>query len=319
MQFSADTVQLVDQVNRVYPGSVVLRGSGEATGVLTHDQVTTDMLGTRLMVEVTDATAPDYSATKELLMMMLTLSGYPQIYFQLKSDNVELTDQLMVMATYLYQPAMRTIIYKEQAKHGLLTDDVVAAFAKGVMTTLTKEADGDRSEAALRVLTLLDAQVFMNAVTGETAAYTDTFAEAFPEAWAAAQKIVDAMKIEGIKDPFTVHRAVVVAFKHFDEQMAAWDLPELHANEFATLTPVLSERQLRLPLAQVYDIKHTDMIDRNTEKTAYVGLNKTDEQNSFVISAPEENQPTFFQELYKTSVREVLEQIGQPFVVRQAD
>ncbi|APU63969.1 hypothetical protein AUC65_02237 [Weissella cibaria] len=28
MQFSADTVQLVDQVNRVYPGSVVLRGSG---------------------------------------------------------------------------------------------------------------------------------------------------------------------------------------------------------------------------------------------------------------------------------------------------
>ena len=75
MQFSADTVQLVDQVNRVYPGSVVLRGSGEATGVLTHDQVTTDMLGTRLMVEVTDATAPDYSATKELLMMMLTLSG----------------------------------------------------------------------------------------------------------------------------------------------------------------------------------------------------------------------------------------------------
>ncbi|APU63968.1 hypothetical protein [Weissella cibaria] len=27
---------------------------------MTHDQVTTDMLGTRLMVEVTDATAPDY-------------------------------------------------------------------------------------------------------------------------------------------------------------------------------------------------------------------------------------------------------------------
>ena len=76
---------------------------------------------------------------------------------------------------------------------------------------------------------------------------------------------------------------------------------------------------MRLPLAQVYDIKHTDMIDRNTEKTAYVGLNKTDEQNSFVISAPEEHQPIFFKELYKTSVREVLEQIGQPFVVRQAD
>ena len=319
MQFSEDTVQLLEQVNRVYPGSVVLRGSGEATGVLTHDQVTTSMLGTRLMVEVTDATAPEYAATKELLMMLLTLNGYPQVYFQLKSDDLEMTDQLMVMTTYLYQPALRAIIYQEQAKHGLLTEEVANAFAKGVMQTLTKENGQDRSEAALRILTLLDAQVFMAAVPSVTSSYTDTFAELYPEAWAAATRIFDVMHVSGIKDPFTVHRAVVAAFKQFDKQMQAWQLPELRATEFATLTPVLSERQLRLPLAQVFEIKHTEMKDRNTGETAYVGLNKTDGQNSFVLSVPKENQPEFFKALYQTPVREVLEKIGQPFVVRQSN
>ena len=319
MQFSEDTVKLLNQVNQVYPGSVVLRGSGKATGKLTHDQVSTDMLGTRLMVEVTDATAPDFSATQELLNMMLTLSGYPQVYFQLKSEDINMTDQLMVMSTYLYQPALRAITYKEQAKHGLVTAAVVKAFANGVMSTLTPEAKNDRSEAALRLLTLLDARVFMNAVPTDidTAIYTDSFADAFPEAWEAAGHIFATMKVDDIKDPFTVHRAVIAAFKGFDAQMIAWNLPELKALEFATLTPVLSERQLRLPLAQVFDIKHTEMTDRNTEKSAYVGLSKSEGQNSFVISAPNENQPEFFKTLYQTPVREVLEQIGQPFVVRQ--
>jgi len=319
MQFSEATVQLLEQVNQVYPGSVVLRGSGEASGVLTHDQVTTDMLGTRLMVEVTDATAPEYAATKELLMMLLTLNGYPQVYFQLKSADLEMTDQLMVMTTYLYQPALRTIIYQEQAKHGLLTDEVAKAFAKGVMQTLTKEDGQSRAEAALRVLTLLDAQVFMTAVPSATESYTDTFAELYPGAWTAATQIFDVMHVSGIKDPFTVHRAVVAAFKQFDKQMMAWQLPQLHATEFATLTPVLSERQLRLPLAQVFDIKHTDMFDRNSSETAYVGLNKTDGQNSFVLSVPNENQPEFFKALYQTPVRNVLEKLGQPFVVRQSN
>ena len=319
MQFSEDTVKLLNQVNQVYPGSVVLRGSGEATGKLTHDQVSTDMLGTRLMVEVTDATAPDFSATQELLNMMLTLSGYPQVYFQLKSEDINMTDQLMVMSTYLYQPALRAITYKEQAKHGLVTAAVVKAFANGVMSTLTPEAKNDRSEATLRLLTLLDTRVFMNAVPTDidTAIYTDSFADAFPEAWEAAGHIFATMKVDDIKDPFTVHRAVIAAFKGFDAQMIAWNLPELKALEFATLTPVLSERQLRLPLAQVFDIKHTEMTDRNTEKSAYVGLSKSEGQNSFVISAPDENQPEFFKALYQTPVREVLEQIGQPFVVRQ--
>ena len=112
MKFAKETITLLDQVNALYPGSVILRGNEEASGAITHDQVSTSMLGTRLMVEVNDGTAPDFLATSELLMMLLTLNGYPQVYFQLKDDDAELTHQLMIMTTYLYQPALRAIVYR---------------------------------------------------------------------------------------------------------------------------------------------------------------------------------------------------------------
>lgn len=286
MKFAKETITLLDQVNALYPGSVILRGNEEASGAITHDQVSTSMLGTRLMVEVNDGTVPDFLATSELLMMLLTLNGYPQVYFQLKDDDTELTHQLMIMATYLYQPALRAIVYREQAAHGLLTDDVVKGVLVGVQQTLSKETADNNGEAALRLLTLLDLQVFLHAVPSDTTAIVETMTESYPKAWSAAKKIADAMHIDDIKDPFTVHRAVVTAFSMFDEQMVAWDLPEIYASEFATLTPVLSERQLRLPLAQVFDIKHMTMIDRNTDEEAYAGLLKNSGQNSFVLAAP---------------------------------
>lgn len=316
MKFTKETLTLLDQVNEIYPGSVILRGNETATGVITYDQVSTEMLGTRLMVEVTDGTAPDFLATSELLMMLLTLNGYPQIYFQLKDEDIDLTDQLMVMTTHLYQPALRAIIYREQAAHGMLTADVVKGMVAGVQQTLTPETAQDNSENALRLLTLLDLQVFLHNAPEETDAIVETMAERYPQAWAAAQKIFDAMRVDDIKNAFTVHRAVVAAFKLFDEQMVAWNLPEIHADEFATLTPVLSERQLRLPLAQVFDIKHLTMQDRNTGKEAYAGLLKTSGQNSFVLAAPDDDLASFFKELYQTPVKEVLVKLGQPFAIR---
>ena len=50
MKFAKETITLLDQVNALYPGSVILRGNEEASGAITHDQVSTSMLGTRLMV-----------------------------------------------------------------------------------------------------------------------------------------------------------------------------------------------------------------------------------------------------------------------------
>ncbi|MBM7616966.1 hypothetical protein JOC36_000499 [Weissella uvarum] len=318
MQFSQDTLRLLDQVNTIYPGTVLLRANGDASGVINHDQVSSEVLGSRMAIEVEDTTAPDFTATHELLHMLLALNGYPQLFFQLKvPDDDALTEQMIVMATYLYRPAIHAIIYREQLKHGLLTDAVVSAYVKGVQQELTPETgDNDNDQMALRIMLLLDAKVFLSVV--DDTKYQAELAELYPQADASANNIYEAMNIDKITDAFTLHRAVVAAFTTFDTEMSKHGLPLLNAKEFATLTPVLSERQMRLTVNQVFNIKHVELLDEQTMQPAYIGISKQDEQNSFVLSAPEDEQKRveFFKELYQLSVSELFEQIKQPFTLR---
>ncbi|GAK30204.1 hypothetical protein WOSG25_013010 [Weissella oryzae SG25] len=314
--FSADTVKLLEQVNQVYPGSIILRASGDASGLIQSEQVKTDMLGTRLMVEVTDATAPDFMATGELLQMLLTLNGYPQIFFQLSAAEEALTEQMMVMATYLYRPVMRAIIYREQAAHGLLTAEVANAYTAGVLATLSDEATNDKREAALRLLTLFDARVFMANYPGDTSKWTEQFTKHYPEAWEAAGLLVEQIVLDQIKDPASVHRAIVTAFKGFDAQMLMWELPELYNTEFTTVTPVLSERQLRLTVNQVFEIKHADFKNQATGGDAYIALAKNDGQNSFVITPSDTDQAAWFKEFYQTPVQDILDAMKLPYTLR---
>jgi len=315
MIFSEDTQRLLEQANAIYPGSIVLRASGENTGVINNEQVQTEMLGPRMMLEVTDMTAPDFVATHELLHMVLSLNGYPQVFFQLETEDDTLTEQMIVMGTYLYQPAANIIVYREQAKHGLMTEDVVAAYAKGVIGQLSKE-DGTRSESALRFLTLLDAKLFMASVATDTSKYTESFNDLYPEAWAAAEALFAELSIDDVKDPASVHRAIMTIFTGFDKQMRAWDLPELNAQEFCTVTPVMSERQMRLKVSQVFEIKHVPYVNRTTKSAAFVGLGKKDGQNSFVLAVPEEATPEFFKETYDLTVQDLFNQLQQPFTLR---
>ncbi|WP_419155481.1 IpaB/EvcA family protein [Weissella minor] len=321
MHFSDETLKLLDQANAIYPGSIVLHGSGEASGMINHDQITSDVLGSRMALQVTDATAPDFTATHELLHMLLALNGFPQVFFQLKAPNDDdLTEQMMVMASYLYRPALHAIIYQEQFKHGMIDQDVVDAYVAGINHELTPESnEDDNAQAALRIMLLLDAQVFFNAIDVKLGdAAVSELQKLYPVAWKSAKVIFEAMKVDTIKDSLSLHRAVIAAFDNFDVQMAELNLPLLHAKEFATLTPVLSERQLRLSVNQVFTIKHVDWLDETTMQPAYVGLSKQDEQNSFVLPAPEDEseRARFFKELYQLSVSELFDQIKQPYTLR---
>lgn len=315
MGFSKETRQLLDQLNQIYPGSIVLRTTGTKTNMILPEHVTTDALGSRLMIEVNDLTAPDFEATREMLKMMLTLNGYPQVYFQLRTKEEKIDEQLMIMMTYLYQPALNAIIYREQAKHGQLTNEVVKAYINGVLNTLTPE-DGKQDEAALRLLTLIDTKVFLSAVSEDVDEINNELKSKFPESFAAAELLFDQMIVEKIKDPFTVGQAIQTLFKGFDAQMLAWDLPEIHAQEFATVTPVLSAEQLEQPVSSNYGIRHVDFNqfgDDNNKNAVFIGEDKTSGQNSFILKAPGTNTAEFFKELYALPTKELFEQLKQPY------
>lgn len=314
IKLNATNQALLDEINSLYPdGTVFVQFHGKKSGYVRHDQATQKTMPGGLFI-VTDLTEPNYTASHELLHLLMLLKGFPQILFQLSLGDKELDEQMMIMSTDLYNVAVHRVVVAEQRKHGLINDQIEEEYWKGVEHTLTKEGAKDDDERTLRLLTILDALVFYGDHFDK---FADRFKENYPEALAAAQKIYDEITAKPIKSPFNMRRTIIKVYSLFDEQMQQWGLPALHNNEYTTVSPVLSERQLRLEMRQVFEIFHSDMKERGTTKRAYVGLRRSDRQNSFTIEAPQFNAPEYFKRVYDMPVKKFLEEHSVPYIVRK--
>ena len=135
---------LLDQVNSLYPeGSVFVQVHGDKSGYVRHDQATQQTIPGALVIIVTDLTAPNYTASHELLHLLMLLKGFPQIFFQLSLGDKELDEQMMIMSTDLYNIAMHRVVVAEQRKHGFITDEIEEQYLKGIEHTLTLEREED--------------------------------------------------------------------------------------------------------------------------------------------------------------------------------
>ncbi|KRM11333.1 IpaB/EvcA family protein [Paucilactobacillus suebicus] len=305
---------LLDEVNEMYPGVVLVHFGDQKTGYVRHDQAKQEGLSGGIKITVTDVTAPNYTASHELLHLLMMLQGFPQIFFQVTFGDEKLDEQLMIMATDLYNAAMHVLIVQEQRNHNLIDDQVEQLYLKGIDETLTKESDKEDDERTLRLFTLLDAMVFYGNHIDKVATHLQ---DLYPQAYAAAQNMYTVLMQKKIDSQFTMRRAIVRLFRAFDDQMADWGLPALHNNEFTTLSGVFSERQLRLEVRQLFEIFHSDMTDKNNNQKAYIGLMRGDRQNSFVIEPPKGKTDTFFKDTYDKTVQELLTEINMPYSVRK--
>lgn len=313
-ELNQTTQELLDQVNQMYPGVVLVHFGYEKVGYIRHDQAQQESLQGGIEITVTDITAPDYTASHELLHLMMIMQGFPQIFFQVSFGDERLDEQLMIMATDLYDVAMHVIVVDEQRKHGLIDDQIEALYIKGVDATLTPETAEPDDERTLRLLTLLDTLVFM----GDHVSTVDAhLRELYPVAYKAAQEMYADLMVKPIDSPFTMRRAIVKLFKQFDVKLNQWGLPALHTTEFTTLSTVLSERQLRLDTRQLFEVFHSEMTNKETGEKAYIALQRSDRQNSFVVNPPKKDSDVFFKKMYDKTVQELLDELNVPYIVRK--
>ena len=309
---------LLDEVNDLFPrGSVFVQFHGEKSGFVRHDQAETTSLPGGLVITVTDLTEPNYTASHELLHLLMTLRGFPQIFFELSLGDKQLDEQMMIMATDLFNTVAHQIVVDQQRQHGLINEQIEQEYFKGITATLTDEGDQDDGERTLRLLTLLDALVFY-AGGHMTKQQEEELQRRYPVAWASAQFLYGQAMEKPVKSPFEMRRTVVKLFRLFDTQLQQWGLPALHNNQFTSLSPVLSKRQLRLEVAQVYDIYHSEMTERDSKRRAYVVLGKNDQQNAFVLPSPKgEYSSDQMLKCYHQPVEDLLKSQNVPFILRK--
>lgn len=318
IELNDDTQSLINVVNKFFPGKVEVQFIGQLqSGYVRHDQAQVVQDGKNLFVQVSDLSAPNYTASHELLHLLMTLRGFPQVFFSLSTGDDSLDEQLEIMGTELFDIVAHFVVVSEQRKHGLITDDIEKMYLKGIQNTIEPEPKELDNAMELRLLTLIDAHVFYGDKFDDFA--RPTLEKGYPVALKAADKIYEIITKKPTDSPFGLRRNVVKLFRAFDEQLTAWGLPALHNNEYATISSVVSERQLNLNVKQQFEIFHSELHDKKTNRRAYVGFNKSDDQNSFVIPAPTgmDDSPEYFKKLYALSVKDLFKELKMPYIIRK--
>ncbi|MCH5463046.1 IpaB/EvcA family protein [Lactobacillus sp. LC28-10] len=316
VEINPETQSLLDAVNKIFPGKVELQFIGKLqNGYVRHDQAQAVQDKDNIMVQISDLSAPDYTASHELLHLLMTLRGFPQIFFAISTGEEQLDQQLMMLGTELYDTVSHIVVVSEQRKHGLITDEIEQMYLKGVQATIQPEPTPVDDKMTLRLLTLTDALVFFGDGNKKV---NDQLAKDYPNSFAAAKKLYALITEKPVDSPFTLRRNIVKLFKAFDEQLKAWGLPPINMTEFATVSNVVSERQLRLEVRQMFELYHSDMVDIKSKRRAYVGINRADGQNSFVISAPTKanDNPEYYKAIYSLSVEALFKKLEMPYILR---
>lgn len=315
MKLSPATEALIKQVEEKFPAGVQIEVKpNDPVGYLRHDQAQHYLHGGKLKVEVYDTTAADYTIAHELLHFLLMFEQTPQVAFNLTTGEVERDHKFMLAGVDLYDTVLHTKVYACQRELGFVTPELEDLYLKGILAVLKPEPKDKRDEwMVLRTVTLLDALVFF---ADKLETVLPKLTELYPVSLAAAQKLFAVMTEKKLETAFEIRRGVVRLWKAFDEQLVTWHLLSMQLNDFITLTPVLSARQLRLETSALFEFYHTPWQDNLHFKSAYIGRFKVDGQNSFVLPNFEKDQAEKFKELYALPVRELLERLGVEYLTR---
>ncbi|MDV7758140.1 IpaB/EvcA family protein [Liquorilactobacillus mali] len=314
VSLNEQTKDLLKKAKIGFPNEIKIIYKDEKAGFIRHDQAQQYLSGGDLIIEVNDITCPDYTLTHELLHLLVRINNVPEIIFNLTTKNQNLDNNFLATGFELYNTILHFEIYDMQRQMGLFSEKIQDLYLKGITETLKPEPETEVDNVmVLRIVQLFDALVFFGKEVQKVAT---VFEKNYPRAYRAARQLFEAATKKNLTGVQGLHRAVIRVFTQFDECLDELGLMGMNLREFITLTPVVSERQLKLEVRQVFNIKNSQMYDVYQDKPAYIGLGIYNEQNSFVITAPNVNSDKFFKDLYGMRVAFFFDKFEIPYLKR---
>lgn len=314
-ELSAPVQDLLKDVRAHFPAPITLQVDDNASGRITHDAAQQEMQKDGSMVlHVYDATDLDYTVSHELLHIEMYLKGFPAMSLPVTTGDPKVDDQISATAVSIHNSASHLVIGAEQRRMGVITNQTEQAFISGISDIVPAEpTDGtDDGHLFYRVLTLLDGLAFFADNEDHLPA---EWLQMYPEAFKDAQRLYATMTAKVIDSPFAVRRAIVKTFKDFDALLDELGYVPMPHDQFCAIAPVLSQRQLKLEFRQVYDILHSDFVNRTTKEKAFLAIGKSDRQMAFALPLKTLSQDDALK-IYDRTTEDVLKQFGITFALR---
>ena len=279
---------------------------------LTLDQASHQTDDKIISVTITNKKYSDFVLLHELYHIELENSGEPLISCAVTSGNDDVDGRILSTANSLFESIEHSIIVKKQVEDGSYTDEVKEEYLKGVDHALRPNVQLDPANMRFfRSLVIFDGIIF-----GQHAKDSDWKLE-FPVSFKTASKFVEQVENNDLSVPFKFRRALVNILDGYNDLILSNGYESMHYHEFLNVTPIVSERQLRLNLNQTYNIKHSAYKNRATKDDAFVLIAINDGQSVATLNFDSTKvNPEFYKAYYQRTLKETFVKNGIKYQLR---
>ncbi|WP_338215475.1 hypothetical protein [Companilactobacillus muriivasis] len=305
-------VKQVESIEQQYNKKIEIFANYLQQDVLTLDQADHSMAGDKIKVTITNEKYSEFVLSHELHHIELELSDEPSISSALTTGQPDRDGRVLAFANSMFETLEHVTVVKRQKEDGTYTDEIKAEYLKGIEAALHPKVELDRANMRFyRTLIMLDGIIF-----GEHSRDTE-WQEDFAVSFKYANKLAKIAEDNDLSVPFQFRRALVNMLDAYNEIIISNGYQGLHFHTFLNITPVLSARQLRLSLNQVYQIKHSEYKNRATGRDGFALIGLNDGQSVTTLNLdPEKVTPEFYKTFYQYTVEEVFKEQGTKYLIR---
>jgi len=305
-------VEQVKKIEQQYNKKIEMFSDYKAQDYLTLDQADHVIKDDVIKIVITNEKYPEFVLAHELHHIELELSDEPSISCAVTSGKEDQDGRVLAFANSIFETLEHVTVLKQQKADGTYTDEIKAEYLKGVNNSLRPKVQLDLANMRFfRTLILFDGIIF-----GEHAHDAEWKVE-FPTSFKYASKLVEIAENNDLTVPFQFRRALVNTLDTYNETILSNGYEGLKFHEFLNITPIISKRQLRLSLNQVYQIKHSSFKNRATGKDAFALIAVNDGQSVATLDIdPSKVTPEFYKAFYQYTISDVFTKEEIKYLIR---
>ncbi|MFC6322739.1 hypothetical protein [Companilactobacillus baiquanensis] len=309
---SSNILEQIDRIEQTSGKKVVLNSDYKDHDTLTLDQASHEIKGEEIIVVVTNEVYRDFVLAHELYHVEIEIADGPKIYNSVTSGHNDIDGRIISTANSLQETLEHALIVKKQTEDGTYTYDIKMKYLEGIDDALDPGVEIDPANMRFfRTLLIFDAMIF-----GEHTK-DPSLKNEYPTSFKYAKKLSDIVDANDLTSSFQFRRALIRLLEDYNDVIISNGFEGMYYHEFLNITPVVSERQLRLSLNQVYQIKHSNFTDRRYNEKAFVLLGINDGQSVASLDIdPNKVDPQFYQKYYQQTVKETFESNDVHYLIR---
>lgn len=305
-------VKQVENIEQQYSKKIEVFSDYEQQDFLTLDQADHVIKDDIIKISITNEKYAEFVLSHELHHIELELSDEPSISSALTTGKQDFDGRVLAIANSVFETLEHVTVLKKQKEDGTYTDEIKTEYLKGIEAALHPKVELDRANMRFyRTLIMLDGMIFSEH------ACDDEWQQEFAMSYKYADKMAKIIEDNDLTVPFQFRRALVNTLDAYNEIIISNGYQGLHFHTFLNITPVVSKRQLRLSLNQVYQIKHSEFRNRATGRDGFVLIGINDGQGVATLNLdPQKVTPEFYKTFYQYTVEQVFKEQGTKYLIR---